>query len=534
MKLRLRAIPVVAAAILLITGLGACGSSAPTAGSGGPGSGAAAGAGIAQLTAGETTGYANLDPDQTQSCNDNFCGLFMEHLLQLGPNNTLEPELATSVTEPDPTTYEYHLRHGVKFWDGHAMTSADVVYSLDYQRSPKSDISVYFTNVKSITADGPYTVVVKLKQPDAGWKYTPSYEGVIFEKSFAEAHQGTLGNPGVLIQATGPWELTSYDSTRSMELTANPHWWGGKAPIQHITVKYFSTETSMALAMRSGEIDMAFPSNGKTFEAAAGSDATLTTWSPPSIYFVAMNVKAAPFDDIHVRRAVAYALNRTDLIAANGGSLTATSQSTLIPPSQLQVLGSQAQVKSLLNSLPQYPFNLAKAKQELAQSKYPHGFTAKTEIDNYGNDVEVIQAIGAELQKIGINLQISQVSSAQWSKDFSSGNLGGIAYTAFYAASPDPSIFPSYLLGDASTYNMSRYAPPSIDTLMESGLADSSPAQRLSDYGQLLKTVGTDLPYVVLFAGHNYTELSTKYTLPPFSVYPAFSSWALNLKRSAS
>jgi peptide/nickel transport system substrate-binding protein len=530
MKLRLRAVPVAAAAMLLAAGLGACSSSASPPGPSGSGTGAA----IPTLTAGEVTGYANLDPDQTESCNDNFCGLFMEHLLQLGPNNTLEPELATSVTEPDPATYVYHLRHGVKFWDGHEMTSADVVYSLDYQRSPKSDITVYFTNVKSITADGPYAVVVKLKQPDAGWKYTPSYEGVIFEKSFAEAHQGTLGNPGVLIQATGPWQLTSYDNTRSMELTANPHWWGGKVPIQHITVKYFSTETSMALAMRSGEIDLAFPSNGKTFEAAAGTSATLSSWSPPSIYFVSMNVKAAPFDDIHVRRAVAYALNRTDLIAANGGTLTATPQSTLIPPSQLQTLGTQAQVSSVLSGLPQYPFDLAKAKQELAQSKYPHGFTAKTEIDNYGNDVEVIQAIAAELQKIGINLQISQVSSAQWSKDFSNGNLGGIAYTAFYAASPDPSIFPSYLLGDASTYNMSRYAPSSIDTLMESGLSDSAPAQRLADYGQLLKNVATDVPYVVLFAGHNYTELSTKYTLPPFSVYPAFSSWALHLKEKAS
>jgi peptide/nickel transport system substrate-binding protein len=286
--------------------------------------------------------------------------------------------------------------------------------------------------------------------------------------------------------------------------------------------------------MRSGEIDLAFPSNGKTFEAAAGTGATLSSWSPPSIYFVSMNVKAAPFDDVHVRRAVAYALNRTDLIAANGGALTATPQSTLIPPSQLQTLGTQTEVNAVLNGLPQYPFDLARAKQELAQSKYPHGFTAKTEIDNFGNDVEVIQAIGAELQKIGINLQISQVSSAQWSKDFTNGNLGGIAYTAFYAASPDPSIFPSYLLGNASTYNMSRYAPSSIDTLMESGLADSAPAQRLADYGQLLKNVATDLPYVVLFAGHNYTELSTKYTLPPFSVYPAFSSWALHLKEKAS
>src|SRR5580693_3741403 len=136
MKLRLRAIPVAAAAILLAVGLGACSSSAPTAGPGGSAAGTAT---IPQLTAGEITSYANLDPDQTEGCNDNYCGLFMEHLQRLGPDNTLEPELATSVTEPDDTTYVYHLRHGVTFWDGHPMTSADVVYSLDYQSSSQSD-----------------------------------------------------------------------------------------------------------------------------------------------------------------------------------------------------------------------------------------------------------------------------------------------------------------------------------------------------------------------------------------------------------
>lgn len=517
-----------AAVTLLLAGLGACSSAAP-----GPG-GQATGAAIPLLAAGEITGYANLDPDQTEGCNDNYCGLFMEHLLRLGPNSTLEPELATSVSEPDPRTYVYHLRHGVRFWDGHEMTSADVVYSLDYQSSPRSDINVYFTDVKSVTADGAYTVVVRLRRPDAGWKYTPSYEGVIFEKSFAEAHQGTMGNPGVLIQATGPWILQSYDATTSMELSANPHWWGGKVPIRHISVKFYSNETSEALAMRTGAIDLAFPTNGKTFAAAAGSGANLTTWSPPSIYFVAMNVKTEPWNDIHVRHAVAYALNRTDLIAANGGPLTGSSQSTLIPPGQLLTLGSRAQVSAMLNSLPRYSYDLAAAKRQMSESAYPHGFTARTEIDNYGNNLEVIQVIAAELQRIGIDLRVEQVPTGQWSKDFATGNLGGIMYTAFYAASPDPSIFPSYLIGDASTYNLARYAPSSVDSLIASGLSASSPAQRLSDYGQLLTSVATDLPYVVLFSGHNYTDLSAKYRLPPFSVYPAFSSWALSLKRSTS
>ena len=185
---------------------------------------------------------------------------------------SLEPELATSVSQPNSLTYTYHLRHGVKFWDGNPMTSADVVYSLDYQSKPGVPTSVYFANVKSIVADGPDTVVITLKQPDAGWKYSLSYEGVIFEKSFALAHPSDLGNPGVLIEATGPWEINSLDPTQGMELSANPHWWGGKVPIQHITVKYFSTETSEALAMRSGEIDVAFPQDGKAFASVSGAE----------------------------------------------------------------------------------------------------------------------------------------------------------------------------------------------------------------------------------------------------------------------
>jgi peptide/nickel transport system substrate-binding protein len=188
----------------------------------------------------------------------------------------------------------------------------------------------------------------------------------------------------------------------------------------------------------------------------------------------------------------------------------------------------------VLNSLPRYPYNLAAAKQQMAESKYAHGFTETIDIDSLGNDPEVVQAIAAELQPIGIALKVTEVSEAQYSKDYTDGPASGIMYIAFYAASPDPSIFPSYLLGSTTEFNLAHYNSPQVESLMASGLATNSSGQRLSDYGQLLKNLASNVPYVVLFSGHNYTALSTKYTLPPFSVYPAFSSWALNLKPSAS
>ena len=536
MKIRLRAIPVMAAAILLFIGLGACGSNAPASGSGGssaPG-GSAASTVIPQLTGGDVNFYSNIDPNKTQGCNDSYCGLFMEHLFNLGQGNVLEPELATSVSQPNSLTYTYHLRHGVKFWDGNPMTSADVVYSLDYQSKPGVPTSVYFANVKSIVADGPDTVVITLKQPDAGWKYSLSYEGVIFEKSFALAHPSDLGNPGVLIEATGPWEIKSLDPTRGMELSANPHWWGGKIPVQHITVRYFSTETSEALAMRSGEIDVAFPQDGKAFASVSGQNPT--SFSAPGVNFFAMDANVGPWADVHVRRAVAYTLNRTALIAANGGPVTAMPTSQIIQPAQLLTLGSQSQVNTLFNSLPQYPYDLATARQEMAQSAYPHGFSAVTEVGPISNYPNVVQAVAAELRPIGITLKIQQVSVAKYLADYSasSGPPGGDMYGGLGAVSPDPSILPSYMVGTAATYNVARYTPAWSTPLLASGLATSDPARRMSIYGQLLKQVDTDVPYVPLFSSYSFVALSSKYTLPPFPDYAAFFSWALNLKRSSA
>ena len=69
----------------------------------------------------------------------------------------------------------------------------------------------------------------------------------------------------------------------------------------------------------------------------------------------------------------------------------------------------------------------------------------------------------------------------------------------------------------------------SISTLLADGLATSSPARRLAIYEQVRKQVATDVPYVVLFSPNAFAALSSKYTLPPFFVYPGFFSWALHL-----
>lgn len=391
-----------AAAVLLLAGLTACTSSAAGSGSGGSGvggsgvagsgSGAVAGGQIAQLTVGTNFTMSTLDPTKA-SYSGYVNELSLETLLKFGTNTTLEPNLATSWAQTSPVTYVYHLRQGVKFWDGSALTSADVVYAWNYYRAPGSLAGLGFT---SVTASGPYTVVVTLTHPDASWQYTPAQSSGIFEAKFAQAHKGTFGNPGVLTMGSGPWRVDSFDPTTGAQLSANPDWWGGAVPIKHITVRLFASETSLALAMRAGEIDIdPYILDTRTFAATSG----VHIESAPSCALGAfqMNTKEGPWSDIHVRRAVAYALNRPDIIAAAGGYNTPIS--TYIPANMLETIASPAQVNQLLGSVNLYPYSLAKAKAEMAQSAYPNGFSTTLYEYNYGSSVDISETVAAELAK---------------------------------------------------------------------------------------------------------------------------------------
>jgi peptide/nickel transport system substrate-binding protein len=482
--------------------------------------------------------YKTLDPAFTDGCGSPACSMIFEHLQQLSPQGKMEPALATSVTRPSPVTYVYHLRRGVVFWDGTALTSADVANSINYQRRPKFTSSDGLKPVKSVAAVDRYTVRVTLKYADADWPSEVALELPIFEKKFQEAHPTTFGKPGTLVMATGPWQVDSFDPTSGLELSANPHWWGGPVDIKHISIKFLADENSEALAMRAGAIDIVSGvQDARAFAGTAGS--AVHVISAPSTYTIGVftfNVKVAPWNDVHVRRAVAYAINRSDIITALGGQ--ARPLSTLIVPSQLRMLGSQAQVGALLKSVPQYPFNLAKATQELAQSAYPHGFTAKVDtISSYGFSLGT-QAVAGELGKIGIKLTVDNVPDSKYFAElFGARTYGSLGYYTSGWPDPDPSGFPSYMLGSANAkpggLNTENYDPPAVDKLIAAASAAQSPAKRLALYGRLLRRLGSDVPYVPLVLTDYSFALSPKFSFPELRQYGEFAifgHWPLLIK----
>jgi peptide/nickel transport system substrate-binding protein len=370
-----------------------------------------------------------------------------------------------------------------------------------------------------------YTVVVTLKHPDASWRYEVVSGAPIFEKKFQQEHKTTMGQPGVFIMGTGPWKFDSFNPSTGMELSANPNWWAGKVPIQHISIKFFADETSMDIAYRAGSLDVVGPRDGRAFEKTAG---TKVTASAPSggIGYWCMNVNIAPWNDVHVRRAVAYAINRSDFVTAYGGF--ATPVSTLIPADDLTSIASTAQVDALLKTVPQYPFSLAKARAELAKSAYPHGFTATTDTPDYAIYPNMNEVISGELAKIGITLKVNSVDIGKWVTDYFGPKTYGSNFVTWFSSTPDPSAHTTEILGSKNVGNAAGYTPPAVDALLKQGISTLNVPKRLAIYGKLMRRLATDMPYVPLYEETANIAIVPKYRLQ--HKFSRFTTWALDIR----
>ncbi len=469
---------------------------------------------------------------------DNFASyidfISCDTLMSYASDGRLLPDLATSVSQPNDVTYIYHIRQGVKFWDGSAVTAADVAFSLNLERAPGSPWAFFFPSVKSVTATAPYEVTVKLSYPNATWPGdVPG--AFIFEKRFTEEHKATFGQSGTLIMCSGPWEVDSLDPTTGAQFSANPDWWRGRVPVEHISLTSFANETSLGLAMRAREIDVdTGVATPRAFASTAGSGvALLSVPSPAFIGSFTMNTQVAPWNDVHVRRAVAYALDRANIITAQGGY--AVPSYTLIPPESLRTIASEGPIDALLKTINLYPHSLAKARQEMAASAY-HGGASTTIVVWTPSAVNPAEVIVAELHQIGINARLQVLTFPQWLAQATGPAAKRPAmYTTWSVANGDPNSYMT-LLGSANLasgqFNVADYAPPGLDEQIKAGISTDNDAKRFGAYATILKRLSLDVPYVGLFDGDSVVALSKGLSWASYGAYSTEGFWPLGVRPS--
>ncbi|MFO1057979.1 MAG: ABC transporter substrate-binding protein [Dongiaceae bacterium] len=461
--------------------------------------------------------------------------LVQEGPLAFGDDLALAPAVADSWQQADPTTYKYHLRDGVAFGDGSAVTPDDVVATFKFHLDPSSgsQLAAFFSSVASVEASGPREVTVKLKAPNVQFQYTAAHmAGFLFQKKQLEAHAKDIGTPDVLPLGTGPYKLTEFAPADHVVLEANPGYWGPKAVAKKITIQAIPDRQTRLLAMRNGDVDGTFDLSISDIDQwKALPDVDVITAPSLGVFLLTMDHATAPFDDVHVRRAVAYAVDREGLVKAllkgNGEAATA-----LNPPEIWAGVLPADQVRAFYATLPSYGFDLAKAKAELKQSKHPDGFEISipgSTADPY--QVNILQSVVENLKQIGINAKVQEIDQNQWLAGYFRHEQLGMQIMAYYPDFADPVNYPFLFFASANAakdgMNGSNFKNAEVDRLLAEANEKSDPKVRAAALQQVFKIANEEVAVVPIFWPASAMAINKKYKLTGYTAFWYNIPWAI-------
>ena len=325
-----------------------------------------------------------------------------EGLTKINEDFSFTPLLADSWTfSPDLKTLTLSLRQGVKFQDGEPFSSKDVKFSFERYAANESinKDKPFFVSIQSIDATEPAKVILTFKEPSFSALFHLGLNTAVILDEKSAANEGTQP------VGTGPYKLSKWNKGSSVTLEA---WDGyrdaGKIAIKHATFKFISDAAAEAAAVLSGDIDD-FPriaaASLDPFKADSRFQVMIGGSEGKTI--LAINNRKAPLDQLKVRQAIAYALDRKAIIDGASNGLGAPIGSHLTPndPGYVDLTG-------------QYPHDVAKAKALLAEAgvKTPLALTLTLPPPTYARQGGEI--IAAELADIGIQAKIENVEWPQW------------------------------------------------------------------------------------------------------------------------
>ncbi|WP_212808637.1 ABC transporter substrate-binding protein [Micromonospora endophytica] len=254
-----------------------------------------------------TTGYPGY----------NLLTLVYDSLVVLDTSNEVTPLLATELTvSPDSTVFTLPLRTGVTWHDGKPFSADDVVFTIDYYREYDTvRFASPLAGVDSVQVrDG--AVVITLSQPDPEFPVRLLADMPILPRHVWSSITEPEKAPVTAAVGTGPYRLASYEPDRRYELTANTAYPIGKPRIDTLTVSVVPEQQTALAALRTGEVQMTagtVPAN--LIDQLSGQQGvTVATGSNFGSTLLAFNDGKAPFDRVEVRRAIATAIDTTDLV----------------------------------------------------------------------------------------------------------------------------------------------------------------------------------------------------------------------------
>ena len=439
-----------------------------------------------------------------------------EGLMMFTADGGLEPLVAEKFDQPDELTYVYTLRDGVKFSDGTPITADDVLASIARVRDPEvaGPLAWMYDGPEAVVEKtDEKTITIKLATPSALFRYvTATTAGhVIPAAAIEEFGPDLLRNP----RGTGPYQFDSWDAGSEIALTRNPNYWQeGKPHFENLTFKIVEEGTTRVTGLKNGDLDMFTALPADQIGTVAGFDnANLQDVVGYTINFMALRMDSPPFSDVNIRKAVAHAVNVAEIMTAIVGDTGVQSRNTSVPPN---MPGSAS------DELEPVPYDLEKAKELMAASSMPDGFSTKINVIA-PNDIWVPQSIAIQeaLKELNIEVEIVQMPYADMITLQQAGDYEGIMNFQWGSDFPDAAgnLIPLFLSTNTPPQNNHFfYNNPEVDKLLNDSEAELDTEKRTQMLKDAQKLISEDQPAIFLEHFKWFLPMSARlagYTLSP-------------------
>jgi peptide/nickel transport system substrate-binding protein len=422
----------------------------------------------------------------------------------------VKPWLAESYTlSPDKKSWTFKLKQGVKFSDGTPMTSADVKFSIETASKTKGGWEFLNVAIDKVTAPTPGTVVITTKYPWAplladlanfnNAVVPANYGG----KTHDEFYKAPVG--------TGPFKWDHWNKGSELKLVKNTNYWqAGKPTLDSVTWKVVPDDNSRTVQIQGGQADInEAPPYSAVNQLKSTPGVKVQLFSSTKTDYIMFNQKMKPYDDIHVRRAISYAIDRAALVKTvlfGNGTPANSFMMPNVPYYDANTQGLQ--------------YDMVKAKQEMAMSTVPNGFNT-TYLASSGDvgDQAIAQVLQSSLKNLGINMTIQNVDPSA-NHDLQNSLKYEISHSYWTMDIADPDELVSFAV-DPSAGSQSfftAYNNPAVVKATHDAQQTFDPAKRQALYTYIQQQAASDAFLGFLY----YSPFAYAYTdkVQGFAVYP--------------
>ncbi len=433
----------------------------------------------------------NLDPRvgldaQSERIDD----LIFDDLFTRDEHLNVQPGLVERWEMPDPQTYVFHLRSGVRFHDGRPLTSRDVKWTFDslLQGRILSTKAAAYRFVDHIEAPNASTIVFHLKEPDAPllWNLSDGAIGIVPFGSGNEISSHPIGS--------GPFRFVSSEQDKSVIVERNDDYWGQKANLKRVRFDVVPDATTQALELRKGSADVSINSLTNDMVLTLEREPRLAVLHGPGtrLAYMAFNVRDPILKDVRVRQAIAKAIDRRPIIHYLVRDFAQPATSILPPESWAY------------SNAPGFQFDPQGARQLLDAAGHPalngvrFHLTMKTSTDE--STRLLVAVLQQQFHDVGIALDIRTFEFATFFSDVTRGAFQ--LYSLRWIGNEDPDIF-EYVFHSArftpKGANRSYYSNPRVDSLVDQARRESDQNTRKQLYAEIQTILAADVPSINLW-----------------------------------